>query len=273
MRKKQDAFVVIGWPEVERLTGMKGFAENSYIVNDNRGMEEFGNNAYFVSEKWLKKVEEKNHPVKKETVPESIARRIFEKKQKANYYLVSGEILYLDASSPGEDGSYPVDNSEEGAFYIPLEDKEVGLLRELLDDPEYEHTLEELKDRIPFYDKLIADVSDLGPMVTFEPKGIDTEKAVHFYEFTVVKMGGVATQPKLMHVNITIPDDDYLFLLGWKLKFPGESFNALSLVDPDLYAELTRRLISVSGMTFLDAEVTAPFLVFMDELEKDIKNK
>ena len=110
--------MVIGWPEVERLTGMKGFAENSYIVNDNRGMEEFGNNAYFVSEKWLKKVEEKNHPVKKETVPESIARRIFEKKQKANYYLVSGEILYLDASSPGEDGSYPVDCLDSAEYGI-----------------------------------------------------------------------------------------------------------------------------------------------------------
>ena len=201
------------------------------------------------------------------------ARSIFEKKNKQNYYLVSGEILYLDPSSQTEDGSCYVDTSEDGAFYIPLEDEEVALLRELLNDPEYEYTLEELKDRIPFYEKLIADVSDLGLHVTFEPKSIDTDSPAHFYEFTVLKMCGVAAKPELLHVNVTIPDEDYLFLLEWKLRFPSESFNALALANPDLYVELTKRLISVSGMTFLDAEVTSPFLVFMDEIEKDIKSK
>ena len=273
MSRKQETFVVVCWPETESLMHREGFFENAHPIEDKKGVEDYGSGAYLVSEAWYNKVQEENRPVKKETVPASIARRIFEKKQKVNYYLVSGEILYLDASSPGEAGCFAVDTSEPGAFYIPLEDEEVKLLRSLLDDPVYEYTLEELKDKIPFYDKLIADVSDLGPMVTFEPRSIDTERPVHFYGFSVVKMGGVATEPELLHVNITIPDDDDLFLLGWKLKFPNESFNALSLVDPDLYAELTKRLISVSGMTFLDAEVTSPFLVFMDELEKDIKSK
>ena len=272
MSRKQETFVVVGWPEASSLMDHEGFYKKAHPIVDDLGVEVYGSGSYLVSERWLKKVEEERHPVK-ETVPESIARRIFEKKHKENYYLVSGEILYLDASSRGEDGCYSVESSEEGAFYIPLEDKEVELLRGLLDDPVYEYTLEELKDKIPFYDKLIADVSDLGPMVTFEPRRINTEKPVHFYGFSVVKMDGVAAEPKLLHVNITIPDDDYLSLLGWKLKFPSESFNALSLVDPDLYAELTKRLISVSGMTFLDAEVTTPFLVFMDEIEKDIKSK
>ena len=35
------------------LIELDGFEENSYLVNDDRGLLEFGSSAYFVNRKWL----------------------------------------------------------------------------------------------------------------------------------------------------------------------------------------------------------------------------
>jgi hypothetical protein len=47
------AYAVVTWPESQALMELEGFEENSYLVNDEKGMEDFGSSAYFVDEDWL----------------------------------------------------------------------------------------------------------------------------------------------------------------------------------------------------------------------------
>ena len=49
----KDTFEVVCWPESQMLIELDGFEENSYLVNDDRGLLEFGSSAYFVNRKWL----------------------------------------------------------------------------------------------------------------------------------------------------------------------------------------------------------------------------
>lgn len=49
-----DKFVVVTWPEVQDLMEQEGFEENSYLINDDKGLDDFGSSAYFVRESWLK---------------------------------------------------------------------------------------------------------------------------------------------------------------------------------------------------------------------------
>lgn len=51
-------YVVITWPESQNLFDIPGFEENSYLVNDDQGMEDFGSSAYFVDEEWLNALNE-----------------------------------------------------------------------------------------------------------------------------------------------------------------------------------------------------------------------
>ena len=50
------AYVVIGWPDIQQYMDIPGFEENSYLVNDEKGMEDFGSSAYFVDEDWLESI-------------------------------------------------------------------------------------------------------------------------------------------------------------------------------------------------------------------------
>ena len=50
MRK---TYEVICWPEVQGLFDWPGFREHSYLINDDKGMEDFGSSAYFVESEWL----------------------------------------------------------------------------------------------------------------------------------------------------------------------------------------------------------------------------
>lgn len=43
---------VITWPEIQDLMVEDGFKEHSYLINDNKGMEDFGSSAYFVDTDW-----------------------------------------------------------------------------------------------------------------------------------------------------------------------------------------------------------------------------
>lgn len=43
-------YKIVLWPEVQELTEISGFEDNSYLVND---VEKFGDAAYFVSVDWL----------------------------------------------------------------------------------------------------------------------------------------------------------------------------------------------------------------------------
>lgn len=49
-----DKFVAIGFPEIQEYMELEGFDENSYLINDDKGLDKFGPGAYFVSEKWIK---------------------------------------------------------------------------------------------------------------------------------------------------------------------------------------------------------------------------
>lgn len=51
-------YVVVCWPDSQALMDKEGFEENSYLVNDEQGIEDFGSSAYFVDEEWLDSLEE-----------------------------------------------------------------------------------------------------------------------------------------------------------------------------------------------------------------------
>jgi hypothetical protein len=50
-----DKYEIIVWPEIQELMELDGFEDNSYLINDEKGLEEFGSSAYFVNTKWLDK--------------------------------------------------------------------------------------------------------------------------------------------------------------------------------------------------------------------------
>lgn len=45
-------YIVITWPDVQELFEVEGFRENSYLINDDKGIEDFGSSAYFVDKDW-----------------------------------------------------------------------------------------------------------------------------------------------------------------------------------------------------------------------------
>ena len=49
-------YVVITWPDIQYYMDIEGFDENSYLVNDEQGLEDFGSSAYFVDEEWLEEL-------------------------------------------------------------------------------------------------------------------------------------------------------------------------------------------------------------------------
>ena len=55
-----ETFEVVCWPESQMLMELDGFEENSYLVNDDKGLLEFGSSEYFVNRKWLEENVELN---------------------------------------------------------------------------------------------------------------------------------------------------------------------------------------------------------------------
>ena len=49
-------YEVVTWPDVQELMGLCGFEENSYLINDDKGIEDFGSSAYFVRTDWLEEL-------------------------------------------------------------------------------------------------------------------------------------------------------------------------------------------------------------------------
>lgn len=49
----KNKFEVVSWPDVQYLFDIPGFRENSYLINDSKGIEDFGSSAYFVNSEWL----------------------------------------------------------------------------------------------------------------------------------------------------------------------------------------------------------------------------
>lgn len=50
---RESRYVVVQWPDIQFLMDKPGFREHAYLVNDDRGMADFGSSAYFVEEAWL----------------------------------------------------------------------------------------------------------------------------------------------------------------------------------------------------------------------------
>lgn len=46
-------YQIVTWPEVQSYMDKEGFSENSYLISDENGMEDFGPSAYFVNSEWL----------------------------------------------------------------------------------------------------------------------------------------------------------------------------------------------------------------------------
>ena len=49
-------YTVICWPDVQELFEVEGFRDHSYLVNDDKGIEDFGSSAYFVDVEWLNNI-------------------------------------------------------------------------------------------------------------------------------------------------------------------------------------------------------------------------
>lgn len=53
---KKEVYIVIQWPEIQEYMDLKGFRDNSYLINDEKGMDDFGSSAYFVNKEWLESI-------------------------------------------------------------------------------------------------------------------------------------------------------------------------------------------------------------------------
>ena len=53
----ENTYIIIQWPEIQYFMELEGFKENSYLINDDKGIEKFGSSAYFVNTKWLNNYE------------------------------------------------------------------------------------------------------------------------------------------------------------------------------------------------------------------------
>ena len=56
---EEDKYIVVTFPESHELVCERDFDKNSYYINDDDGIKDFGTSAYFVKEKWYKKIMEK----------------------------------------------------------------------------------------------------------------------------------------------------------------------------------------------------------------------
>lgn len=182
-----------------------------------------------------------------------LAREIFEKKNKDNWYEVFGE------------NCNDVD-SIETSIRVRLSDEEVRFLKDLLNNPEEEFTLEELQEEIPFYDKLTLD----EPFFFFVPKSIDFEHPIHFYTFTAVILKTKDATPEKSNCKIPLSDEEYITLIAWRLQHRSESFNNLYESHPVICYSLNSRFISILGYHEVRIDLNDPFLVFMDEIDEDV---
>lgn len=56
-------YVVVQWPKCQELMGIEGWLENSYLINDSKGISQFGSSAYFVKKSWLDNITQSNYDI------------------------------------------------------------------------------------------------------------------------------------------------------------------------------------------------------------------
>lgn len=54
-----ELFAVVTWPECQHYMGLEGWVENSHLINDDKGIEQYGSSAYFVNNNWLNDADSK----------------------------------------------------------------------------------------------------------------------------------------------------------------------------------------------------------------------
>ena len=54
----KETYEVITWPDIQYFMDIPGFRENSYLINDSKGLDDFGSSAYFVNSEWLKNIKD-----------------------------------------------------------------------------------------------------------------------------------------------------------------------------------------------------------------------
>ena len=54
----KETYEVITWPDIQYFMDMPGFEENAYLINDSKGLDDFGSSAYFVNSEWLKNIKD-----------------------------------------------------------------------------------------------------------------------------------------------------------------------------------------------------------------------
>lgn len=51
--ESDELFTVVTWPEIQYYMTVDGFDENSHLIDDNEGLDEYGSSSYMVSVKWM----------------------------------------------------------------------------------------------------------------------------------------------------------------------------------------------------------------------------
>lgn len=55
-----DEFVIVTWSDnIQFFMEQEGFRENSYLINDEKGLDDFGSSAYFIRKSWYSENEPK----------------------------------------------------------------------------------------------------------------------------------------------------------------------------------------------------------------------
>ncbi len=54
----KETYEVITWPDIQYFMDIPGFRENAYLINDSKGLDDFGSSAYFVNSDWLKNIKD-----------------------------------------------------------------------------------------------------------------------------------------------------------------------------------------------------------------------
>lgn len=53
----KERYIVVTWTDdIQSLMDKEGFKENSYLINDEKGLDDFGSSAYFVNEEWYESI-------------------------------------------------------------------------------------------------------------------------------------------------------------------------------------------------------------------------
>lgn len=53
---REEYYEAMSFPEVQSLFEKEGFDDNAYLINDEKGIKDFGPCAYFIKKEWFNKI-------------------------------------------------------------------------------------------------------------------------------------------------------------------------------------------------------------------------